>query len=83
VPKQEASEKSGAFHILNTQTMDIAMCTDQECSRRFSCYRFTAPTDWEYQSMFAESPRKEEECDHYWDNAGRRLHDDYKQYERE
>ena len=62
---------------------DIAMCTDQECSRRFSCYRFTAPTDWLYQSMFAESPRKEEECEHFWDNKGRRLHDDYKQYERE
>jgi hypothetical protein len=33
--------------------------------------------------MFAESPRKEEECEYFWDNAGRRLHDDYKQYERE
>ena len=61
---------------------DITMCTDEECSKRFRCYRFTAPCNERRQSVFMESPRKGEECDKYWDNVGWRLDPKYRAYER-
>lgn len=45
---------------------DITMCKDDSCSKRLSCYRHTAPTDWLYQSVFLESPKTEEGCTYYW-----------------
>lgn len=61
---------------------DITICTDELCSRRFSCYRFTAPVNPWRQSYFAESPRKGEECTEYWENKGRRLDNKFTAYER-
>lgn len=46
---------------------DITMCTDKECSKRLSCYRFTAPVSELWQSYFMESPRKGDDCEEYWE----------------
>ena len=61
---------------------DITMCTDEQCSERFRCYRFTAPWNGYGQSVFMESPRKDDKCDYYWDNVGWRLDPKYMEYER-
>lgn len=61
---------------------DITICTDELCSRRFSCYRFTAPWSDYSQSVWMHSPRKGEECTEYWDNKGRRLDNKFTAYER-
>jgi hypothetical protein len=45
---------------------DITKCNDQECTIKHTCYRFTAPADEYLQSYFAESPRKNDECDWFW-----------------
>jgi lipoate synthase len=44
---------------------DITMCNDSECPRCGTCWRFNAPKS-SFQSMFAESPRKGDECKYYW-----------------
>lgn len=45
---------------------DITKCNDEQCSKRLSCYRFTAPADEHWQSYFVNSPRKEDKCEMYW-----------------
>lgn len=60
---------------------DITACQDEECSKRFNCYRFTCVWS-DYQSVFMDSPRREEECEYYWDNKGYRLDKNYKEYEK-
>ena len=60
---------------------DITMCTDMKCPKKFQCYRHTAPWNQWRQSIFAESPRKEEECNEFWDNKGRRLDEKFREYE--
>lgn len=61
---------------------DITACQDEECSKRFRCYRFTCPWNEYGQSVWMDSPRKGEECEDYWDNKGRRLDPKYREYER-
>lgn len=50
---------------------DITMCSDAECPKRETCWRFTAKPSPKWQSYFAKSPRKDDEgkeitCRHYW-----------------
>jgi len=44
---------------------DITKCGDDACPKRHTCWRWMAPAG-EWQSYFAESPRKGDECDYYW-----------------
>jgi hypothetical protein len=60
---------------------DIAMCRDMECPVKFKCYRHTAPWNQFRQSVFAESPRKGDKCESYWDNEGRTLDPKFREYE--
>jgi hypothetical protein len=49
---------------------DITMCNDKECPMAAKCYRnqFNGTKLSEFrQSWFAESPRKGDECDHFWE----------------
>ena len=55
---------------------DITMCTDEECSKRFRCYRFTAPWSDYRQSIFAKSPRENENCSYFWDNGEYKKNED-------
>lgn len=61
---------------------DITMCQDQLCNRRFSCHRFTAPTDWIYQTVFARTPRNGDHCEYFWDNEGWSLDKKFRHHER-
>ena len=50
---------------------DITMCTDNDCPRRETCYRYKAVACKYRQSYFLNSPRKKKmggsDCDKYWD----------------
>jgi len=48
---------------------DITKCTGKGCTKKESCYRFTA-LDCRYrQSYFSLTPLKEDgTCEYYWDN---------------
>jgi len=48
---------------------DITMCPGKDCPKKSTCYRFWAiPHEW--QSWFAEDPRKEDgTCDQYWERT--------------
>ncbi len=50
---------------------DITMCEDSGCHRAHKCYRFTAKPNPYRQSYFAESPCKDNKCDHFWNNSNR------------
>ena len=50
--------------------MDITMCRDETCEKREKCYRYTAPVDRYWQSVFSEPPEKP--CIHFWNNDGKR-----------
>jgi hypothetical protein len=52
---------------------DITMCKDNECKNKNTCYRYNAPSNQYYQSYFADSPRKENDCEYYWDYEGRAI----------
>ncbi len=48
---------------------DIAMCNNEKCPSKESCYRYTAiPSDWQsYDYSFA--PKEGEgKCEYYWNN---------------
>ena len=45
---------------------DITMCTDGECPKKRSCYRYEAEADEYWQSFFSESPRVGDNCEYYW-----------------
>lgn len=47
---------------------DITMCQDKDCPMKDHCYRYTAIANEYYQSYFTESPRKDLQCDEFWDN---------------
>lgn len=61
---------------------DITMCNDMKCPMKFDCYRHTAPWNQWRQSIFAESPREEDKCNQFWDNAGRTLDEKFREYEK-
>jgi len=46
---------------------DITMCKDEECDKRETCYRYIAPPTPNWQSMFMNSPRFNDNCDRYWE----------------
>ena len=46
---------------------DITKCDGENCKKRDTCYRFTAPHDPLYQSYFADKSFKN--CEHYWQVA--------------
>lgn len=45
---------------------DITKCNDEGCERRKQCFRFMSVSNENWQSYFAESPRKDEGCDHFY-----------------
>ena len=45
---------------------DISMCSGNECSLKYTCYRFTAPKSF-YQSYSNRTPDENGECDAYWE----------------
>lgn len=45
---------------------DITKCNDEQCSKRLSCFRFTAPANEYLQSYFVNTPRKDDKCEMYW-----------------
>ena len=49
---------------------DITKCRDEECSRKDTCYRYTAEAS-DRQSYFIDSPRRKKftgyDCDYYWE----------------
>lgn len=47
---------------------DITMCEDSTCKKHNRCYRFTAPKNQYWQSVFTMSPRKDKTCEYFWDN---------------
>lgn len=51
---------------------DITKCTGENCSKKQSCYRYTAKAD-EYQSFFMTPPNQDGQCDHYWENEPKEL----------
>ena len=67
---------------------DITMCQDETCSKRKSCYRFTATVTPERQSYFADRPSYPNGCDEFTHNGesekqpsklkGRKLEPKYK-----
>lgn len=48
---------------------DITMCRGENCSKREKCYRYTAPVDEYWQSVFTDTP-KEIPCEHFLLNDG-------------
>ena len=47
---------------------DISMCTGSGCSKKKTCYRFTAKPSPYRQSYFGGSPVREDgECEYYWE----------------
>lgn len=51
---------------------DITMCTGKDCPLKDDCYRYTAFPNLYYQSYFRDPPYKDGECNHFWNNEGRR-----------
>lgn len=49
---------------------DISKCTGAECSKKETCYRYTAISHPWWQSYFSVAPINVEtqECDFYWEN---------------
>lgn len=47
---------------------DISMCPDEECPKAPDCHRSpkSGTKPWEWQTWFAESPRKGEACEMFW-----------------
>ena len=45
---------------------DITKCNDKECPLKDKCYRWWSEDSY-MQSYFVESPRKGDECEHYWE----------------
>ncbi len=53
--------------------MDISMCLNRECPSRLRCHRYTADSDWLYQSVMNYKPDKDTgKCKSFWDNEGYR-----------
>lgn len=48
---------------------DITMCMDNECPQNKTCYRYNAIPNEFRQSYFANSPRKGEDCEYYYERA--------------
>ena len=46
---------------------DIALCPDETCPKKETCYRFFAKPDKYWQSYFTKSPRVGDKCEHYWE----------------
>jgi len=44
---------------------DIAMCNDDSCPMKKTCYRFVAVPNEFRQSYFTESPRKGDDCEYF------------------
>lgn len=51
---------------------DITMCNDEQCKQKNKCYRYTAPRNKYWQAVFSVSPRIDETCEYFWDNADRK-----------
>jgi hypothetical protein len=51
---------------------DITMCHGNDCPLKTKCYRYTAYASEYWQSIFTEVPYKDGDCQHYWDNNGKR-----------
>jgi len=45
---------------------DITKCNDEDCPQKKKCYRWWSK-EGVWQSYFMESPRKGDECSHYWE----------------
>lgn len=52
---------------------DIAMCKNNQCQKRFECYRFTAVPNSYKQSYFCPTI-KDGICDSFWSNHDREQH---------
>ena len=52
---------------------DITMCNGQGCELKETCYRYTATPSKYMQSYFTETPIKNGECEHYWQDAKERA----------
>jgi hypothetical protein len=50
---------------------DITKCTNDECPIKEKCYRWTATWGMR-QSVCCFEPEEDGECEHFWDNEGRR-----------
>lgn len=50
---------------------DITMCRNNDCKIKDKCYRYTAPVDKYWQSVFMDNPT-ETPCPNFWDNTGYR-----------
>ena len=48
---------------------DITMCDNEKCSKRMTCYRFTA-IPCEYRQAYFNPTPKEKGCDYYWKKIG-------------
>lgn len=46
---------------------DYCACYGDECSAKERCARYRMVPGEYRQSYFAESPGKDESCDHFWD----------------
>lgn len=44
---------------------DITLCPSIHCPEAWRCYRAQAKPD-DYQSYFAEDPRKTDGCEYFW-----------------
>ena len=55
---------------------DITMCTDHECNRKETCYRYIAEACKYRQSYFLNSPRRKKlggsVCNYYWETEPKR-----------
>lgn len=53
---------------------DITMCNDKECTRKDTCYSYTATPCPYRQAYFVESPKRKKmdgyDCDYYWKTSG-------------
>lgn len=46
---------------------DISMCMNEECPKKYTCYRYTSKPD-EMQSYFVDmKPDEKGDCEYYWD----------------
>jgi hypothetical protein len=45
---------------------DISKCDGKDCSRKESCYRFTAPSN-PYRQAYMSPKERGEKCEHYWE----------------
>ena len=53
---------------------DIAMCENNECPKRTTCYRFMAEPNSRRQSYADFKPNKEGECEYYWEHECPECH---------